>query len=57
MIRRHFLRISASWTSARFRQVAETIETLHKNEDQARDHFSKTNISSLPQPTCKAYCF
>ena len=57
MIRRHFLRISASWTSARFRQIAETIEILHENEDQARDHFSNMNISSLPQPTCKAYCF
>ena len=29
-------------------KIAETIETLHENEDQARDHFSKTNISSLP---------
>ena len=51
------MRISASWTYARFRQIAETIEILHENEDQARDHFSNMNISSLPQPTCKAYCF
>ena len=35
--------------------IAESIETLHENEDQARDHFSKTNSSSLPQPTCKAF--
>ena len=32
-------------------KIAETIETLHENEDQARD----TNSSSLPQPTCKAF--
>ena len=55
MSRKHFLRISASWTSARFRQFAESIETLQENEDQAPDHFSKTNISSLPQPTCRAF--
>ena len=36
-------------------KIAETIETLHENEDQTRDHFSKTNISSLPQPTCKGF--
>ena len=38
-------------------KIAESIETLQENEDQARDHFSKTNISSLLRPTCKAYCF
>ena len=27
--------------------IAESIETLHENEDQVRDHFSKTNTSSL----------
>ena len=36
-------------------KIAETIETLHENEDQARDHFSNTKSSSLPQPTCKAF--
>ena len=36
-------------------KIAETVETLHENEDQARDHFSNTNSSSLPQPTCKAF--
>ena len=49
------MRISASWTSARFRQIAETVETLHENEDQARDHFSNTNSSSVPQLTSKAF--
>ena len=34
--------------------IAESIEILHENEDQARDHFSKTNSSSLLLPTCKA---
>ena len=34
--------------------IAEIIEILHENEDQARDHFSKTNSSSLLQPTCRA---
>ena len=33
---------------------AEIIEIFHENEDQARDHFSKTNSSSLLQPTCRA---
>ena len=35
--------------------IAESIENLHENEDQARDHFSKTNISSLLRPTCRAF--
>ena len=41
------MRISASWTSARLRQIAETIETLQENEDQARDHFSKTKQTGI----------
>ena len=36
-------------------KIVETVETLHENEDQTRDHFSNTNSSSLPQPTCKAF--
>ena len=41
----HFLRVSASWTSARFRQIAEIIEISIRMHKHARDHFSKTNIS------------
>ena len=51
MIKRHFLRISASWTSERFRQIAETNETLHENEEHARDHFSKTKQTGIVPST------
>ena len=40
---------------AEIQTIAETIETPRENEDQARDHFSKTNSSSLLPPTCKAF--
>ena len=35
--------------------IAEIIEILHENENQACDHFSTTNTSSLLQPTCRAF--
>ena len=40
---------------AEIQTIAETMEILHENEDQARDHFSKTNSSSLLRPTCRAF--
>ena len=38
---------------AEIQPIAETIEILM--EDQARDHFSKTNSSSLIRPTCRTF--
>ena len=40
---------------AEIQTIAETIEILHANEDEARDHFSKTKSSSLLRPTCRAF--
>ena len=54
MIRRHFLRISASW--ARFRKLLRP-ETLHENEIRHAITSARRTFSSLLRPTCKAFCF
>ena len=48
------MRISTQLDISEIQTTAHSIEILHENEDQGRDHFSKTDSSSLLQPTCRA---
>ena len=58
MIRRHFLRISTSWTSARCRKLLRLLRpSLRMKSMHAITSAKRSKLELCLRPTCQAYCF